>query len=365
MNAFTKFLLGFSLLIIKLPLSAYEIQTLFGHEESVPPIVQELIESQAMQRLKAIDQTGATRYSMQLPAFSRYEHSLGVYMLLRKYHAPLEECVAGLLHDTSHTVFSHVGDFLFGNGDEALSYQDTIHNWYLEKQGIGPILAKYALTIEAINPENPEFIALEKPLPDMCADRIEYNLHTAFLFGLMSEKQVHNILKHLHYENNQWFFDDPDIALQFAKISLYYTENLWAEPEELVAYQWMVKAMQAALAANELTVHEIHFSTDLEVLHLLHKSQNRDVQKFLQLFYDPQDSFQFTNQMEADHFIKSKFRGIDPLVYYQGKLCSLSSINETFAAQFLNVKEKTARGYYVKWTEKTSTQELQYSIRSN
>ena len=76
--------------------------------------VMPVINSDVMQRLKDIDQSGAARYlGVKLPAFSRYEHSVGVYALLKKAGALKKEQVAGLLHDASHTVFSHVGDYIW------------------------------------------------------------------------------------------------------------------------------------------------------------------------------------------------------------------------------------------------------------
>ena len=49
---------------------------------------------------------------------TRFEHSLGVFALLRRLRAPRREQVAGLLHDISHTAFSHAVDFVFTSEEQ-------------------------------------------------------------------------------------------------------------------------------------------------------------------------------------------------------------------------------------------------------
>ena len=50
-----------------------------------------------------------------------FEHSLGVYLLLRRLGADRREQVAGLLHDISHTAFSHAVDFLISSGSRTIT----------------------------------------------------------------------------------------------------------------------------------------------------------------------------------------------------------------------------------------------------
>src|SRR5690242_7788429 len=90
-----------------------ELQTIYGTFEIQEPVIIDLLESQAMQRLKKINQHGINDVVNPEYAFSRYDHSVGVFILTRMFGGSLEEQVAALLHDVSHTVFSHVGDLIF------------------------------------------------------------------------------------------------------------------------------------------------------------------------------------------------------------------------------------------------------------
>lgn len=328
------------------------IDTLFGVEKKPSPLVAELLASPMMQRLKEIDQSGFTRYIDHTPDFSRYDHSLGVYMLLRCYQRPEKECIAGLLHDASHTVFSHVGDLVFDFETDKGSYQDKIHEWYLKEQGIDRILMKYGLTIADILPKKPEFIALEQELPDLCADRIEYNLNTAYLFGLLSKEDVYEILDALYFKEGVWYFDDANAALRFANLSLHFTTNFWASYENLLFYHWAAATLRYCIAQNEITNHEMHFSTDTSVLLKLRQSEDEVVRDlFRKCIWIEKYAVVVHANKQFDIHLKGKFRGVDPFVRVKKKLFRLSELDSDFKSSWQETKRTTEQGFHVKFLE--------------
>jgi HD superfamily phosphohydrolase len=98
-----------------------------------------------------------------------------VFLLCRKFGATLQEQVAALLHDVSHTAFSHTGDIVFDHeGEDA--YQDAIHEWYIKQTDLYPVLQQYGMEDVITDESKDQFTILEQDLPDLCADRLEYNL---------------------------------------------------------------------------------------------------------------------------------------------------------------------------------------------
>jgi len=108
---------------------------IYGNFEIDEPVILELINSKTFQRLKEIDQAGYFEPHLPKTAHSRFEHSIGVYLLLKMYSTPIEEQVAGLIHDVSHSAFSHCIDYILDAGSEKEhNHQDNmkyIQNVYL------------------------------------------------------------------------------------------------------------------------------------------------------------------------------------------------------------------------------------------
>ena len=91
------------------------IETVWGTFIEKDSFVEEIINSKVIKRIKEIDQSGIPAYykEYKIPKFSRYEHCVGVYLLLKQKTNYYKKSIAGLLHHVSHTAFSHVGDHLF------------------------------------------------------------------------------------------------------------------------------------------------------------------------------------------------------------------------------------------------------------
>ncbi len=230
-------------------------QTFLGPVDLSSPVLKTLHDSHLMQRLKGIDQSGSPYYYCNGPKFSRFDHSMGVLYLVQHYGGSEIEQAAALTHDASHTVFSHVSDVLF----DKEGYQDSIHESSLKAVGVDDLLKPYGITIHQISPDQEHFKRLEQPLPDMCADRIEYNLHTAFNFGLLSKEEITYILNHLFFDNDKWYFDDAKAAELFARQSLTLTEYVWAAPNNVYVYHLTAKMLKHALDINLINQQMLHF----------------------------------------------------------------------------------------------------------
>lgn len=333
-------------LLFTLPIESrcLEIETLWGKEIIEDPMTIDLIESPAFQRLKSIDQHGIISYCNQTPTFNRFDHSVSVYALLKRYQASYPEQIAGLLHDLSHTVFSHVGDYLFMASLDDQAYQDKIQAWYMQEVGIDKILNSYGYTIEDVLDDNPLFQCLEQPLPDLCADRIEYILHTAKVFGLILQNQIEDLLGALKFENHRWYFDQVDQARRLADFSLYFTQNFWGDFYNSLCNEWFAKALKIALEEEIISLNDIHFSTDLKVLDLLHACTHSSIQNLLALCWNHGFSNTFIPSEAEKIHITPKFRGVNPWIKKGSSFERLSDLDPEFNTNFLNLKQEIQRG---------------------
>lgn len=328
------------------------ITTLYGTFNVSEPIIWDLIKSPAMQRIKLVHQYGISFYVDEtVQEYNRFDHCIGVWALLRLYGASLEEQIAGLLHDASHTVFSHTGGFVFHSNEMTSknSYQDNIHGWYLAEQGVDKILHKYGLSIEDILPKNSLHKALEQELPTLCADRIEYNIQEGLMIGILSIEEIPNLLSSLHFENEKWFFSNAHYAKKLGLVSLHGSEHMWGGPFIYIQNFYAAKALQRAIDIGLITFDEVHFSTDLVVWQKLNTCSDSIICELLSSLKNYKTAFDLGTTEEHHTIAFTKFRGIDPLIKQNEKVFfQLTENDEQYAQLYTETKTRVAAGFPLK-----------------
>ena len=330
---------------------------IYGTVTLTSPLEIEILQSPTMERLKKIHQYGITYYAGLPYFFSRYDHSVGVFLLLKRFGLTQNEQIAGMLHDASHTAFSHVAEAVFNHTDHHHSYQDTIHRSFLESQGIGTILKKYNLTINDImhketDPKfsgNGIFKALEQDLPDLCADRIDYIIEGGVYEHVVTQDGVNNILDHLRWNGEKWFFTDVMVAKKFADIALYLTENVFSHMLNNVSYQWIATAINKAFEIGLFSQEEFCTSVDALIWEKLESSKDATIQEMLYKIINWEEFCEQGTEKNFDKHYKSKFRGVDPLVEVEGKLVRLTSANTEYAECYNAAKKRMQTGTFVKF----------------
>lgn len=310
-------------------------------------LLRELYHSSCFQRLNDVDQSGPAYYFHRIPKFTRASHSIGVWHLLKRHGCSLEEQAAGLLHDASHTAFSHLGDYLFTDDIQksvSMGYQDSIHLSYLEQQRIGEILAKYGLQLRDIDSDRCQ--ALEQPLPDLCADRIEYNLHTALVMQLMTGREVKDIVSDLDFDGTYWFFHDPQLARKFSELSLRFTQNFWAAPWNVRLNIHFAAILKRGLALGALSKADL-FLTDAAVLKKIQPLRSDPVvQVYWKQCERTEEDLPDISYKTVE--VRPKFRGVDPFVKTEKGLVRLTTIDAGYKSRFEAVHNWCAEGYEIR-----------------
>ena len=114
----------------------------------VDDVIYEIINTKIFKRLKNIYQSGGGYLVNDLWNVNRQEHSIGTMILSLKFGGNIEEQIRALLHDISHTAFSHVIDYILKNENE--DYHEKIQKNFLNDEELVSILRKYNLNIKRI-----------------------------------------------------------------------------------------------------------------------------------------------------------------------------------------------------------------------
>lgn len=343
----------FFLFFLLLPgiLCSQIVETFYGDLDVQEPVLLELIQSPSFQRLKKIHQYGISYYDgSHTEEYTRFDHSVGVFAILRIKGCSLQEQVAGLLHDVSHTVFSHVGDWVFSKENQEKDYQNSIHEAFLEKTELGEVLLRHGFKVKDILPLEELFPALEQSLPGLCADRIDYNLQGAFHKKFLTQKEAKRLLKDLHFVNGQWICSNPKLMEKVVRFSLFMSKNCWGGAANHLRSRWLADALLRAVETGLISEHDIHFTTDEWVWGKLSASKDPFIVKKMRSLSHQVPTFHLLKEArKADLVVKVKCRVIDPLIKYRGKNIPLTSMNARLAKAIKEHREELERGWAIKY----------------
>jgi len=296
---------------------------IYGEEEIKEEVLIDLINSKEVQRLKDISQFGLPAEFYHIPIYSRYEHSLGVMILLRRLKADVKEQIAGLIHDVSHTAFSHVIDWVIGDSTKE-DYQDNIFPDFLKNSNIPKILRKYGFDYRTfLNLEN--FSLLEQPIPSLCADRFDYAMREIVDFE--TKENIALILDNLQNVDGKMVFGSVKAADIFARNYMNLQKEHWAGDQAKARFHILADILKKALDKKIICFEDLG-TTDEQIMLLLKKSNDEKILEGLDLL---KKGFQVkeTNSDEGI-LLKKKFRYIDPEVLINGSLMKLSKFSEEY-----------------------------------
>jgi HD superfamily phosphohydrolase len=283
---------------------------LWGEIRLDDPALEELALSGPVQRLRGIHQSGAS-YNLfpERKPSTRYEHSLGVMHLLGLLGASLEERAAGLLHDVPHTAFSHTADVLFPN--EEHNFHERFQHAIVMGSEVPGILQRHALPLSAgLEPE--AYGLLERPLPGLCADRLDYALRDALTAGLATVEEAHVFAEALRVHEGEIVVGELDAARWFGRLYAEANAALWTGPSEAGSYWALAGAIRRAYDTGGFTDADL-FSTDDEAMGKLRALGDPIIQVYLALL-EPGTEFIEVGEGEPHFKTAMKYRRVDPPV---------------------------------------------------
>lgn len=325
---------------------------MYGEFKITEPVILELINSPALKRLKDIDQAGYqplwVKPNVDVGEYdhSRFAHSLGVYLLLKKYNASFEEQIAGLIHDISHSAFSHCIDYILDSGSEKEhDHQDNLFDSFIRRTEIPKIIKKYGYDLEYIlNDEN--FPLKEKNLPDLCADRIDYSLRIAVIFGELSNEDKNYLLKNLITENSKWVFNNFKSAKKYAELFLKLNTVYFSGFPSAVMFKTVSDCLRYALQKEYISEDDL-YTTDKMVLKKVQKFLDQD-EKLKLLWKRMNNNIKASNSpnnYDAQVFCKSRI--VNPLFKHKGILKRVSEVESSW--NDIIRKESKPKQYFIKF----------------
>jgi HD superfamily phosphohydrolase len=309
----------------------------YGLVEINEPVLLELLQSAALRRLQGVLQHGISGLIGLTRPTTRFEHSLGVMVLVQRLGGSLTEQIAALLHDVSHTAFSHVIDYVF-DGHDSQAYHEEKKEAYLASTDLPGVLSRHGYDWQVFLPED-HYPLLEQPAPRLCADRLDYFLRDSRDLGLATADQVQAVLDHLIVRAGRIGVDELETARWLGYTYIAADEASWANFREVGLYEVTARAIKRGLQLGVIG-EEDFWGVDQTLWRKLQAAADSDLQQQLKLI--SLDTRFVWDEAAPTFRVSTKLRTIDPDVWIAGQLRPLSALDRGFAQHrldYLNSKQ--------------------------
>jgi HD superfamily phosphohydrolase len=278
----------------------------------------ELIGCATFERLKGVRQAGPSALAFPFKDVTRYEHSLGVFILLRRLKAPRREQVAGLLHDVSHTAFSHAVDFVFTSTEQ--DHHEHLKPLMLDRPDITRALAGMGFSPRDFYDDS-VYPLLEQPIPLLCADRLDYFLRDGLACDVVKPQFIERIMGCLAVVDHQIVLTDVAVAREATALFATMNRDWWASPVEAFIYNEFADALREGLRSGAIERDDL-LTQDVLVLDKLEATGNRKIAKKLELIrhLDVESIRRYVPR------IVPKERWLDPPVLIKGEVQPISTV---------------------------------------
>ncbi len=285
------------------------------------PAILDLIACETFQRLRGVHQAGPSSLPFPFKDVTRFEHSLGVFILLHQLGAPLREQIAGLLHDVSHTAFSHAVDFV-------VTSHEQDHHERLKPQVLGHDDLAAGIRRLGFAPsdfyDDSIYPLLEQPLPWLCADRLDYFLRDGSACGVVKPDFVARVLGCLRVVDGKLALASVDVAREAVALFEMMNRQWWAGPVEAYIYNEFADALREGIRTGILQFDDL-MKDDAFVLARLDSSGNALIAEKLAGVRRPRPELV---QAYSPRIIP-KERWLDPPVQLNGTATRLSLLGRT------------------------------------
>lgn len=315
---------------------------IFGNIKIEDPLILDLIHTPSFQRLKRVNQYGGVNLIYPTYQVSRFEHSIGVWWILKSLNTSTEIQVAGLLHDIGHTAFSHMVEMAMKNKNEDL-HEHTLESKY----DIKKILKKY--NVKIIEPDlYPE---IKRSSVDIGADRVDYAIRD--YYGAIGKKTLFGleVLDNLKIRDRLIVFTNKPIARRFAITGLKAMWKVIYDPKVAVVYQSLIEIIRVGLNDGWLNKKDLK-QDDKYVFNKIKENRIKFPSLYLKIFERPFIAREVEKSEKYDFYhVKLRSRYFDPLVLTKGKILNLSKFDKIYKQEldkYSMIFEKRKKGIGIK-----------------
>ncbi|WOO87309.1 HD domain-containing protein [Mollicutes bacterium LVI A0039] len=269
---------------------------LYGDINIEDEIIEALIRTKEMQRLRGIKQLGLSYLIFPGAEHSRYTHSIGVYYLATQIVEVLEQksgmrfdeyekkglYVACLLHDLGHGPYSHASEYFFAYDHEQMTV-DIIEHETTQINGILKDQKYYEDVTMFIRKIHPNKLLNSILSSSIDADRMDYLVRDSYYCGVSYGKfDLQRLLKIIDTEDDKIVFLEKGVhTIEDFLMSRYHMFNQVYLNDKSSGYELLVAEILKRI--SELHEEDYKFKADLASLLSFYDTEEIDVKDFIEL----------------------------------------------------------------------------------
>lgn len=324
-----------------------EIYNMYSAE--FPEFIKELLLAPEVKRLSDVTQICGVEYTsfpmFQLKSrYTRYDHSIGVALILWNFTHDVKQSIAGLLHDIASPCFAHVIDFMKNDHENQEATEENTYEIIDKSEVIQKVLKKYNLKTDDVANYHIYPLA-DNPTPMLSADRLEYTIGNAYNRGIATLeelKEMYNDLIVVKDENGieELTFKTLKIAENFTRVMIN-NSHYYVADEDRFSMQYLADVVKQAYDKGLINEKDL-FTTEKEIINKMCKDlETKELWdsftklKEIEIFDTKQEDIYCVN-------IPGKKRYINPLVIIDKETIRISEtsgemknlINEFLALDF-------------------------------
>ena len=295
----------------------------------IPDFLFEYANVKEMKRLKGISMISACEHTKLIPYkffHTRFEHSLGVALIVWNFTKDKKQTIAGLYHDIATPSFSHVVDFLHGDYEKQETTEDLTEKIITGSKDIMNLLYRDNISVKEIEDYHIYPIA-DNDSPKLSADRLEYTfsdgLVTQNAFSLESIKRLYNDIVILKNED-----DEDELGFKNLNIAEEYIERaskMWhlfsGNNENYIIMQFWTDILKRMVELNYLSEKDLYEYSEKEIVDKIKNCPNKKITEAFKIFENATKIGRSETEVKGKYCIsiKAKKRFTNPLVLINGK----------------------------------------------
>ncbi|MBQ9903123.1 MAG: hypothetical protein IJM51_12195 [Clostridia bacterium] len=316
------------------------------YSAEMPDFLARLSETPPMQRLKQIGMNCGCEYvalhaNDMCRRYTRFEHSVGVALIVWYFTHDARQAIAGLFHDISTPAFAHVVDFLNGDHLTQESTESRTAGMIENSPEIQAILNELNLTTADVCDYH-LFPIADNPSPRLSADRLEYTFGNFIQYGVCGSDEIARFYGDLSAGINEHgqpeiIFNTPGIAEEFSLFSMQCS-YVYISDSDRFTMEYLAEVLKRAIQEpSGLTVDDL-YTTEERVIRKLKKN---GINNNIWYTYTKIKAVQRTSRPIPDTFcvkVNAKRRYLDPYVKEIGRVTQFSESYRKEVDKFLAIR---------------------------